>query len=76
MELGERIAGWRKAKGLTQRELAAKIGVSTAAVYQWEGTGESKTAPSVANLERLVSTLGITMERFYGRVPKPKKEAA
>lgn len=72
MELGERIAIWRKAKGLSQRELATKIGVSAAAVYQWEGTGDSKTAPSVANLEKLVAALGISMAQFYGRVPKVK----
>lgn len=69
MDLSSRISSWRKFKGLTHRELAEKIGVSAAAVYQWEGTGESKTSPSQANLEALVDALGLTMERFYGKVP-------
>lgn len=76
MELGVRIAGWRKAKGLTQRELAERIGVSPAAVYQWEGCGDAKTKPALVHLEKLVDVLGISMERFYGRVPKPKASAA
>ncbi len=70
MDLGDRIAAWRQVKGLTQRDLAKAIGVSVAAVYQWEGTGESKTSPSQTNLEALVVALGLTMGRFYGRVPK------
>ncbi len=70
MDLASRIAAWRKLKGLTQRELAEAVGVSAAAVYQWEGTGESKTSPSQPHLEALVDALGLTMEKFYGRIPK------
>lgn len=70
MDLGIRIASWRKAKGLTRLDLAKAVGVSAAAVYQWEGTGESKTSPSQAHLELVVETLGLSMERFYGRLPK------
>jgi len=63
---------WRKAKGMTQQALAKAAGVSAAAVYQWEGTGESKTTPSLMNLEKVVDALGITMERFYGRPPRAR----
>ena len=72
MDIGARIAAWRKAKNLTQRELAEAVGVSPAAVYQWEGTGETKTAPSHKHLEAVAAALGITLERFYGRVPSRK----
>lgn len=75
MNLAERIALWRQAKGLTQRELADAVGVSAAAVYQWEGTGKSQTDPSMAHLEALVGALGITMRRFYGPVPRRKGAA-
>ncbi len=73
MDLASRIASWRKLKGLSQRELAEAVGVSAAAVYQWEGTGESQTSPSQANLEALVEALGLTMARFYGKLPKEVK---
>lgn len=72
MDIGKRIASWRKARGLTQHELASAVGVTAAAVYQWEGTGKSKVRPSLEKLELVVGALGITMERFYGRVPKTR----
>lgn len=73
IDLGTRIAAWRRAKGLTQRELADRLGLTAAAVYQWEGTGEQQVRPSLKNLEALVDALGITMERFYGRLPRETK---
>lgn len=72
VELGTRIARWRRSKDLTPRQLAEKIGVSAAAVYQWEGTGKSHTYPSIQNLEALVCALGLTMARFYGKLPKER----
>lgn len=38
--IGANIAAFRKAKGLTQEQLAAKLGVSPPAVSKWE-TGVS-----------------------------------
>lgn len=70
MDVGERISLWRKAKKMTPKKLAAKVGVSVAAVYQWEGTGSSKTQPALAHLEKVVKAFGISMERFYGRAPE------
>jgi len=72
MDLGARIAGWRKSKGLSERELAEKIGVTAPAVYQWE---DGKTIPSTKNLMAIAELMGVTMERFYGRVP-PQKRAS
>ena len=36
MTLADKIAQLRKAKGITQEELAAQIGVSRQAVSKWE----------------------------------------
>lgn len=72
MELGERIAAWRKWKGWTVPRLAEAVGVTAAAAYQWEGTGKAKTSPAQPTLEKIVAALGLTMERFYGRLPKAK----
>lgn len=76
MDLGERIASWRLAKGMSRESLASAVGVSVAAVYQWEGTGESKTLPSTANLEKIAAAFGLTLERFFGRIPKARAKAA
>jgi transcriptional regulator with XRE-family HTH domain len=73
MTLGSRIAAWRRARGFSHRELAKAVGVTRAAVYQWEGSGESQTTPSLPHLEAVVKVLGLTMEKFYG--PLPKREA-
>lgn len=73
VDLGTRIAAWRKAKGWSQRELADRLGLTAAAIYQWEGTGEQQVNPSLKNLEALVEEFGISMERFYGRLPKEAK---
>jgi transcriptional regulator with XRE-family HTH domain len=69
MEISERIRRWREAAGLDQFELAEAMGLTRAAVYQWE-TGS--TTPTIVSLEKLVEVLGITMERFYGRAPRRK----
>lgn len=70
MNLGARLAGWLKAKGKTPRQLAVSLGVTPAAVYFWI-TGQ--TTPTQDNLAKAVEWLGITMEAFYGSIPKPKK---
>jgi transcriptional regulator with XRE-family HTH domain len=72
MTVGQRIAAWRKVRDVSQRELAAAIGVTQGAIAQWESGG--KTMPSIEKLEKAVAALGLTMERFYGRVPKVKVE--
>lgn len=70
IDVGARIAHWRRARKLTQWDLAKKIGVTQSAIHHWESEGDDRTQPSVANLEKVVKALGLTMERFYGRLPK------
>jgi transcriptional regulator with XRE-family HTH domain len=67
MELSNRISGWRRAKGLSQREVAEAVEVGVPAVSMWES---GKTSPTQQNLERLVAFYGLTMAEFYGRVPR------
>lgn len=69
MELGERIAAWRAFKGMSQRELARRLKISHPAISQWE---DGSTKPTQDNLAKIVDEFGISMERFYGRVPVAK----
>ena len=55
MSIGERIQALRKARGLSQEELAAQIGVSRQAVSKWEA-GQSQP-----DLDKVIS-----MSRFFG----------
>ncbi len=58
-ELGERVRALRLAKGLTQRELAAAAGTSTAAIARLEGGGMD---PRVELLARLSEALDARLE--------------
>lgn len=54
MSIGKNIAAARKLKGLTQRQLALKVGVTQAAVTGWE-TG--KRDPKLRQLPALCAAL-------------------
>ena len=56
MSLGERIRAARKEKGMTQKQLGAGIGVSQAAIGQFEN-GESN--PKVSTLQKIADALEI-----------------
>jgi HTH-type transcriptional regulator / antitoxin HipB len=54
-ELGERVRQLREEHGLSQRELAEKIGSTQPAIARLEGGG---VAPSIDTLERVAGALG------------------
>ena len=59
--IGNRISKYRKEKGLTQEELAAKLGVSSQAVSKWENDA---SCPDISLLPQLCRTLGITTDEL------------
>ncbi|MGD0106040.1 MAG: helix-turn-helix domain-containing protein [Rhodopila sp.] len=59
-EIGGRIKSARQNAGLTQRVLAAKLGVSSGAVGQWE-TGATDRPPVLADL------LGVSLGWLLGK---------
>ena len=59
MTLGNRIASLRKAAGLSQEALAAKLGVSRQAIGKWEADA---TLPSLDNLHQLAKELGVSID--------------
>ena len=61
MELKDRIAGIRKFKGLTQAELAEKIGMTTRAVQNYES---GNRIPKAAILEKIAEALGVTTDEL------------
>lgn len=54
--VGARIRDARRARGLTQQELAAAVGVSRSAVAQWE---TARAGQISGNLARIASCLGV-----------------
>jgi transcriptional regulator with XRE-family HTH domain len=73
MELGERIVRWRERYALSQAALAERIGISPAAVAQWE---LGQTVPTTQNMQKITEALGISLHDFWGRVPAKKKSRA
>ncbi len=59
--LGARIAMKRKAKGMTQEELANKLGVSAQAVSKWEN---DVSCPDISLLPELVQLLDCTTDEL------------
>lgn len=53
----EKIKAFREKAGMSQRDLAYAIGVSQAAIAQWE-TGE--TQPTLDNLRKVADILGVS----------------
>ena len=59
--IGNRIQRFRKERGLTQEELAAKLGVSSQAVSKWENDA---SCPDISLLPQLCKELGVTTDEL------------
>ena len=69
--IGQYIAGKRTAQGMTQEQLAQKIGVSQKSLMRWE-TG--KRLPDADAVEALCTALGITLPELLNGKDSPQKE--
>ena len=65
LEFGERLKQYRRAKNMTQQELADLLGVSNKSVSRWE----SGSYPDVATLGPLAHALGVTVDDLLGVSP-------
>lgn len=63
-ELGKNIRTCRRSIGLTQRELAEKLHVSTQAISSWE---QGNTNPDIENLCRLAEVFSVTTDKLLKR---------
>ena len=59
--LGNRICRLRRARGFTQKELAAEVGVSAQAVSKWEN---DISCPDISLLYDLARILGTTVDEL------------
>lgn len=67
-QVGNFIAGLRKSKGMTQKDLAEKLGVTDKAVSKWErGLGY----PDISILPSLADVFGVTVEEILSGVQTP-----
>ena len=74
--LGALIAKTRREKGMTQLELAGKMGVTDKAVSKWE---RDLACPDVQSLPTLADALGLSLEELMQgerKEPPAEKESA
>lgn len=67
MTLGKRIMKNRKRLGLTQDQLAEKLGVTAQAVSKWEN---DQSCPDISMLPKLSEIFGISTDELLGREPE------
>ena len=74
-ECGDRIRAYRKARELSQPQLAAMLGITKNSITNWE-TGVSR--PELSMIPKLCHALGITADVFFdmpaGRQPLSNAE--
>jgi transcriptional regulator with XRE-family HTH domain len=68
--LGQRIALARQQAGLSQNELAKKLGVGRSNIAQWERSGVTLKPEQLASLG---DALGVGVEAFLGREDAAKR---
>ncbi len=72
--LGQRLVELRQAAGLTQMQLAERLGVHHSNIAFWELSG---TAPRGQVLPQMAQALGVSVDVLLGVTPpKPKRQAA
>lgn len=73
MTTGQTIARARKAKGMTQEQLAERLGVTRQSVSRWES---DTVYPETEKLIRLADLLGLTCDELLRNVePEPEERA-
>ena len=68
---GEKIKAKRKAIGLSQDDLAEKLGVTRQAVSKWE---TDRAQPTTSNLRELARVFSVDMAYFIGEDDSKKEE--
>lgn len=71
--MGEMIAARRKALGMTQKELAAKMNVTDKAVSKWE---RGLAFPDINSVPRLAEVLEVSVVELMDAQEGPKQEEA
>lgn len=71
IETANRLLNYRKQYGLSQQELAAKIGVSRQAVSKWE---RAEASPDTDNLIELAKIYGVTLDELISGTGEEKQK--
>ena len=67
LKLNDTICFYRKKQGLTQEELAVKLGVTNQSVSKWES---AQCCPDISLLPKLADIFEISIDELFGIVPR------
>ena len=70
LEVGKRISGWRRQKGLSQVVVAERAGVAASYLSRIEG---GKVHPTVRTARRIADALRMSLDDLLGHSPSAKK---
>ena len=68
LKLNDTICFYRKKQGLTQEELAQRLGVTNQSVSKWES---AQCCPDISLLPKLADIFDISIDELFGKDPKP-----
>lgn len=74
IEIADRLVKLRKENGMSQEELAARIGISRQAVSKWE---RAEASPDTDNLIQLARLYGVSLDALLAtedEIPEPRPE--
>ncbi|EJT84166.1 XRE family transcriptional regulator [Pseudomonas putida S11] len=69
MDVGERLQAIRKLKGLSQRELAKRAGVTNSTISMIE---KNSVSPSISSLRKVLSGIPMSMVEFFSVELEPE----
>ena len=69
--MGEIIGNLRREQGMTQKDLADKMGVTDKAVSKWE---RNLSCPDISSIPRLAEALGTTVDELMDVKPKAEEK--
>lgn len=69
--MGEIISNLRREKGMTQKDLADKMGVTDKAVSKWE---RNLSCPDISTIPRLAEALDTTVDNLMDVKPKAEEK--
>lgn len=70
---GKRLAQMRRAKGMTQNELAEKLSITPQAISKWE---REEGLPDVTLFPEIASVLGVSVGELFGEKTKGENEVS
>ena len=72
MDIGQKLRAIRKERGLSQRELAARAGLTNGTISLIE---KNRTSPSVASLKSLLDAIPISMAEFFSTIEEGDRKS-